>query len=153
MVISAVAPYPFLEGLIYTEYVKAYDTTIFYEINDKPKMKIHELENLKIFTGQCDELGIQLVNCGGEDIRAGNEKIILGLIFTLIQESQYLGTGLDRALNVEHEILSWVKTIASDYGLEHKVRNFSTDWKDGKLLNCILDKYDPQNCGPFNRIM
>ena len=122
---------------------------LFYEINDKPKMKIHELENLKIFTGQCDELGIQLVNCGGEDIRAGNEKIILGLIFTLIQESQYLGTGLDRALNVEHEILSWVKTIASDYGLEHKVRNFSTDWKDGKLLNCILDKYDPQNCGPF----
>ena len=34
MIVGAVAPYPFLEDLKYTEYVKAYDVTINYEIND-----------------------------------------------------------------------------------------------------------------------
>ena len=34
MLINAIAPYPFFEGIKYTEYVEAYDTTIQYEIND-----------------------------------------------------------------------------------------------------------------------
>lgn len=34
MLINAIAPNPFLEGVKYTEYVEAYDTTITYEFND-----------------------------------------------------------------------------------------------------------------------
>jgi hypothetical protein len=31
---NALAPYPFLDGILYTEYVKDYDIWIEYEIND-----------------------------------------------------------------------------------------------------------------------
>lgn len=34
MLINAMAPYPFLDGVKYTEYVEAFDTTISYEVND-----------------------------------------------------------------------------------------------------------------------
>lgn len=34
ILINIIAPYPFLNGIKYTEYVQAYDTTIQYEVND-----------------------------------------------------------------------------------------------------------------------
>jgi len=34
MFINLIAPYPFLDGVIYIEYVKGYDTYINYEVND-----------------------------------------------------------------------------------------------------------------------
>ena len=34
MLVNAIAPNPFLEGVKYTEYVEAFDTTITYEFND-----------------------------------------------------------------------------------------------------------------------
>ena len=34
MLVNAIAPNPFLEGVKYTEYVEAFDTTISYEFND-----------------------------------------------------------------------------------------------------------------------
>lgn len=34
MVINVVAPNPFFDGMKYQEYVKAFDTTVEYEVND-----------------------------------------------------------------------------------------------------------------------
>lgn len=34
MIICALCPYPFLDGLLYREYVEAYDVHIYYEVND-----------------------------------------------------------------------------------------------------------------------
>lgn len=125
-----------------------------YHFSEKPKKTIHRRENLEIFFNECKELEISLINCGAEDIILGNQKIILGLIFTLITESQYFISGLDRDININNEILSWVRAIAADYNIEpSSVSNFSTNWKDGKLFNCILDKYDPENCGNFDECL
>lgn len=34
MITCLIAPYPFLHGILYKEYVEAFDTEITYEIND-----------------------------------------------------------------------------------------------------------------------
>lgn len=34
MVINVIAPNPFMDGIKYQEYVKGYDTTVEYEVND-----------------------------------------------------------------------------------------------------------------------
>jgi hypothetical protein len=34
MIMGMIAPYPFLHGSLYVEYVEAFDTTISYEYND-----------------------------------------------------------------------------------------------------------------------
>ncbi|KAF7699483.1 Alpha-actinin A [Cucumispora dikerogammari] len=131
-------------------YVLQYISNTVYHFTIDPTKEIIKRENLQIFFTECKELGMPLINCGAEDIIQQNEKIILGLIFTLITESQYFQSGMDRDKSINNEILNWVRAVAADYNIiPSSVSNFSTDWKDGKLFNCILDKYDPIHCGDY----
>ena len=56
--------------------------------NKKPRMNIHELENLGQALKFVERQGIKLVNVGAADIHTSNETIILGLIWRLIEHYQ-----------------------------------------------------------------
>jgi len=52
--------------------------------NKKPKMRVHYVENNGKVLNFIKAQGLKLVGIGPEDIVDGNQKLILGLIWTLI---------------------------------------------------------------------
>ena len=54
------------------------------KMNPSPKIEIQKLENLNKCLQFLKDKEIQLVNIGSKDIFSGNEKLILGLLWTII---------------------------------------------------------------------
>jgi hypothetical protein len=52
--------------------------------NRNPRIRIQKVENVNKALAFIKERGVALTNIGGEDIVDGNEKLILGLIWSLI---------------------------------------------------------------------
>lgn len=120
-----------------------------------PKRLAQMMENiskaLKFIT--VDEK-ITLVNIGPQDIREGNIKIILGLIWTLILRyqinkcdewddgEQIPGVKKKKKKDgAKNELLKWVNLQLKPYGM--KVKNFKKDWKNAQILSCLTDSLRP----------
>jgi hypothetical protein len=123
------------------------------------------------FTSPCFPLHcltlIFLQNVGSGDIVAGNERIVLGLIWTLILKYQInshsdappLGTAPDGATAHTHQqqqreqpqeesarasLLQWVRAHVGP-GTKHDmdVRNFTSDFRDGLVVCALVDAIAP----------
>lgn len=79
--------------------------TIFPKVK-RVNMKIQRVENINVSLKYIREKGIKLVSIGGEDIYAGNLKLILGLIWTLILRFQ-IATDDDPG-GTKAALLEWV---------------------------------------------
>eukprot|EP00456_Euglypha_rotunda_P070608 TRINITY_DN6272_c0_g1_i2.p1 TRINITY_DN6272_c0_g1~~TRINITY_DN6272_c0_g1_i2.p1 ORF type:complete len:216 (-),score=20.90 TRINITY_DN6272_c0_g1_i2:10-657(-) len=133
---------------------------------------IHKLENIdKVLTFLKKE-GVSLVNIGAEDIEQCNSKIILGLLWKIIQKYQIEGprdqapglsrptssvpraptmagkgtdvkTGTEEA-GLENSMLKWIIEQTKSYGIAapSSLRNC---WKDGRLLAALVDSLAPKS--------
>lgn len=133
--------------------------------NKAPKMQMHELENLNIAITAIQKDNIKIVNIGSTDINEGNLKIILGLIWTLIQhyhisqldfmdedqsnltQSQQIKNqdkpkvkGI-KNLGAKDKLLTIINEIVKPWGYEAK--NFTTDFQDGRILQCLAHTREP----------
>ena len=81
--------------------------------NPKAKMKFHCLENHNVFLASLKAKSIKLVNIGAEDLYEGNQKLVLGLTWTLILRYEIHQFGGN-----ESELLQWTKDLANDYGID-----------------------------------
>eukprot|EP01091_Cochliopodium_minus_P004301 TRINITY_DN1419_c1_g1_i1.p1 TRINITY_DN1419_c1_g1~~TRINITY_DN1419_c1_g1_i1.p1 ORF type:complete len:378 (-),score=120.87 TRINITY_DN1419_c1_g1_i1:68-1201(-) len=125
---------------------------------------MQELENLNIAITAIQKDNVKIVNIGSTDINQGNLKIILGLIWTLIQHyhinqldfldedslttSQKLDTNKPKVkgiknLGAKDKLLTIVNEIIKPWGYEAK--NFTTDFEDGRILQCLAYTRDPKN--------
>ncbi len=67
---------------------------------------------------------------GPEDIAGGNPKLIMGLLWGIIQRYQVgIGAAGDRA---KHNMLLWLKAA-----VDENISKFDTQWNDGTLLQYI----------------
>jgi ribosomal protein L14E/L6E/L27E len=132
-----------------------------------PKQNMHEIENLGMAITAIQKDNIKIVNIGSGDIHDGNLKIIMGLIWTLIQhyhinQLDFLdieessnkdqpNTGGRRAsiqvgglkkLSAKDKLLAIVNEIIQPWG--YKAHNFTTDFEDGKILACLAHTRDPK---------
>lgn len=103
--------------------------------NPKPKLAIHQLENVQKALTFLKEDGVSLVNVGAEDITGGNLKLTLGLIWTMILRYQ-INTN-DGSAN--KELLDWVNSVIP----ENPVKNFTKDWQDGRALSHLVEALNP----------
>lgn len=132
--------------------------------NKEPKRQMQELENLNIAITAIQKDNVKLVNIGSTDINEGNLKIILGLIWTLIQhyhinQLDFLDEdSLTTSQKIEHKDKPKVKGI-KNLGAKEKLltivneivkpwnyvaKNFTTDFEDGKILQCLAHTRDPK---------
>jgi len=130
--------------------------------NKETKRQMQELENLNIAITAIQKDGVKLVNIGSTDINQGNLKIILGLIWTLIQHyhiSQLDLLDLDvnegdsekkpeekkkeekKNFNAKDKLLLIINIIIKPWGYEAK--NFTTDFQNGKILQCLAHTREP----------
>ena len=65
---------------------------------------------------------------GAEDIAGGNNKLILGMIWTLIRHYQI---GSQTKIPPKKLMLAWINAVLHPY---EEISNFSSDWNDGVAL-------------------
>lgn len=103
------------------------------------QMKIKMVENLGTCLRYIKEKGIKLVAIGPEDIWAGNLKLILGLIWTLILRFQIACD--DDPGGVKAALLAWVNSVINPQGLH--VSDFKGSWCDGKAFCGLVNALQP----------
>eukprot|EP01087_Luapelamoeba_hula_P020678 TRINITY_DN70_c0_g1_i3.p2 TRINITY_DN70_c0_g1~~TRINITY_DN70_c0_g1_i3.p2 ORF type:complete len:763 (-),score=144.58 TRINITY_DN70_c0_g1_i3:64-2307(-) len=115
--------------------------------NHKPTTRYQFLENNGIAIKFIKEEGLQLVGIGPEDVVDGKTKLILGLIWTLILRYQInvIGEG-----SPKWELLEWVRKQTAPYDIPKPLRNFTTDWQDGKTISALVDSLKPGVLTPTN---
>jgi len=105
-------------------------------INKNPKMDIQKLENLNQCLDFIKAHNIPLVNVGSSDILKGNEKIILGLMWTIILRFEVSGADGKAGL------LLWLQRSTKGYaGVD--VKDFTHSWQDGLAFNALIHRYRP----------
>ncbi|MDP2435572.1 MAG: filamin/ABP280 repeat domain-containing protein [archaeon] len=104
------------------------------------RMKLQAMENLNAGLDFIKREGLKLVNIGAEDIYAGNTKIILGLIWTLILRYQ-INKGIAEG-SPKWLLLEWVKNQVRPYGVVEP-RDFKTSWIDGSVMSALADSLEP----------
>ncbi|KAK9889074.1 hypothetical protein WA026_004346, partial [Henosepilachna vigintioctopunctata] len=120
--------------------------------NKKPMFRSQKLENVSVALNflQTDE-GIRIVNIDSSDIVDCKLKLILGLIWTLILHysiSLPMWEGEDDITNGGSEptpkqrLMNWIQSKVP----ELPIKNFTTDWSDGRVVGALVDAVAPGLC-------
>ena len=106
-----------------------------------PKLRVQKFENVNKSLEYIKSRGIQMTNIGAEDIVDGNQKIILGLLWTLILRFTISDIS-EEGLSAKEGLLLWCQRKTACYeGVE--VKDFSTSWNDGLAFCALLDIHRP----------
>lgn len=110
--------------------------------NKEAQTRIKMMENVSFVLDCIKGMGITLVNIGPSDIVDGDQKLILGLIWTIISRAELGDSHSGSMYAMREELLEWVKSVTRDYD-NISVRNFTTSWKDGLAFNAIIHAFRP----------
>ncbi|XP_072180016.1 filamin-A-like [Diadema setosum] len=147
-----------MEALIASRGLPVYKKKTSYSKN--PKLRVQKMENVSHALHMMERAGIKMVNVGNEDIVEGNLKLILGLLWRIIQKFQLSGGGggggtqgsFDGNASLTRKsgntrpppkkmMLAWVNGVLPEEA--GPVKNFSSDWNDGLLLSALINYCDP----------
>jgi len=103
----------------------------------KAKMKIQKIENITRGFKFMAENDVKLVNIGPEDVHDGNEKLILGLIWTLIAKFTISVLATDGTKGSAKEILLF--WLNSQLNGDDTITDFGNCLSDGKLLTKLVN--------------
>eukprot|EP01126_Amoeba_proteus_P015924 TRINITY_DN1725_c0_g1_i3.p1 TRINITY_DN1725_c0_g1~~TRINITY_DN1725_c0_g1_i3.p1 ORF type:complete len:773 (-),score=129.90 TRINITY_DN1725_c0_g1_i3:63-2303(-) len=106
------------------------------KVNKNPRIPVQQLENLTWCLEFLKGEGIKLVGIGPSDIRSGNQKLILGLIWTIILRYQIQ---VSEGASAKQELLDWVRSKIPEYN----INNFTTDWQSGKAIAALTEAVLP----------
>jgi filamin len=116
------------------------------QYNKNVKFYSQKLENVGLALKFVRDQGIKLVAIGPEDVVEKRIKLILGLIWTIILRYQinkveYTTPESQSPGNVvqNQDLLQWVNSVVPEF----QVRNFKSDWKDGKVLYALVNAVKP----------
>lgn len=98
----------------------------------KPKLRVQRFENVNVALDFIKGRGIQMTNIGAEDVVDGNQKLILGLIWTLILRFTISDIN-EEGMTAKEGLLLWCQRKTACYD-EVEVRDFSASWNDGLAL-------------------
>lgn len=129
---------------------------------NRGKMRVQKIENLNKVLGFLRKKKIQLENIGAEDILDHNERLILGLIWTIILRFQIDTITIEdeeeagEKKHAKEALLLWCQRKTAGY---HNVRieNFTTSWTNGLAFNALIHAHRPdliryENLNPDDHI-
>lgn len=105
-------------------------------------MRIQKMENLNSAFDFMHKKGLLLTNIGSSDILDGNRKLILGLLWTMINKFQVTGIDVD-GVSGKDGLLLWCQRSLADYDTI-EMKNFTTSWTDGLAFCGLIHKFHPQ---------
>lgn len=110
--------------------------------NSNPFSRILKMENLSYIIDYIKDQGIVLINIGPSDIVDGDQKLILGLIWTIISKMTMGSNSSLENNSMREELLEWVQKVTESYD-NVNVKNFTSSWVDGIAFNAIIHKFRP----------
>ncbi|KAI8896268.1 calponin homology domain-containing protein, partial [Globomyces pollinis-pini] len=112
------------------------------KMNSKPKMRLQMIENCNIALNFVKCRGVHLTNIGSEDIVDCNEKLILGLIWTIILRFT-ISTISEEGLSAKEGLLLWCQRKTIPYRSDYEIKDFTTSWTDGLALCGLIHSHRP----------
>jgi hypothetical protein len=111
------------------------------------QFKVHHMSNVNIVLSILRENGIRLINISAIDIVDGNPKLILGLVWNIIQHWQVrdvLRAHVSdiHTTNLENTLLTWCQNSTKDYK-NINIKDFTKSWRNGLAFNALIHKYRP----------
>ena len=98
-----------------------------------PRMRLQSIENMNTALAFIKKRGVPLTNIGAEDLVDGNEKLILGLIWSIILRFSIADISQD-GLTAKEGLLLWVQKRTAPYSADFFVRDFTMSWQSGLPL-------------------
>ncbi|KAG7388852.1 hypothetical protein PHYPSEUDO_011686 [Phytophthora pseudosyringae] len=111
------------------------------KFNKKPRMRIQKMENLNFAFAFMQKKNVNVTNIGSSDILDGNNKLVLGLMWTLIKAFTVAEIDVE-GVSGKDGLLLWVNRSLADYPTV-EVRNFSSSWADGMAFCALIHRYAP----------
>ncbi|XP_055937258.1 dystrophin-like isoform X4 [Argiope bruennichi] len=114
---------------------------------ERGKLRVHHLNNVGRALKVLQDNNIKLVNISTNDIVDGNQKLTLGLVWSIILHWQVHGV-LTKAsdelpqTHLEKTLLAWCRDATSGYSGVN-IRNFTTSWSDGLAFNALIHRFRP----------
>lgn len=110
-------------------------------LHTKPTTRFQQTENIdKALKFIREHENLQMYNIGAEDLVDGNDKLLMGLVWTLILAYSIDETEQeDPGLSKRDILLRWAQLASQGV----KIVNFTDSWNDGLALAAILAKYEP----------
>uniref|UniRef100_A0A0N5AM27 Spectrin beta chain n=1 Tax=Syphacia muris TaxID=451379 RepID=A0A0N5AM27_9BILA len=117
---------------------------------NRGQMRVQKIENLNKSLDFLKAKKIQLENIGAEDILDRNERLILGLIWTIILRYQIDNISIPvddeeetgERKHAKDALLLWCQRKTAGYP-NVKVENFTTSWKNGLAFNALIHAHRP----------
>ncbi|OQV13057.1 Filamin-B [Hypsibius exemplaris] len=123
----------------------------FPRFNKAPAFRSQKLENVSLALAFLDEEGVKIVSIDSTDIVDGRLKLILALIWALILkysisslklcDEEEEGDSAWEKMTPKEKLLSWFSSK-----LPLPVKNFTTDWNDGRACGALDNAVAPGLC-------
>eukprot|EP01114_Cavostelium_apophysatum_P023733 TRINITY_DN903_c0_g1_i2.p1 TRINITY_DN903_c0_g1~~TRINITY_DN903_c0_g1_i2.p1 ORF type:complete len:941 (-),score=409.02 TRINITY_DN903_c0_g1_i2:2112-4934(-) len=132
----------FKDGLKLLQFLEIIGQHTFSKYEKRPRIRIQSIQNVDIALKFLRECKVQLISISAEDIVDGNLKLILGMIWTIIQRFQISDIS-EEELSAKEALLLWCKKKTHGYR-DCKVENFHTSWQDGMAFCALIHKHRPE---------
>ena len=100
------------------------------------------MENVNKALAFIKERGVPLTNIGGEDIVDGNEKLIMGLIWSIILRFSIASIS-EEGLTAKEGLLLWCQRRTAPYEKDFKINDFSGSWQNGLAFCALIHRHRP----------
>jgi hypothetical protein len=101
--------------------------------NKAPKLRIQKVENMNMALNFIKRRGVNLTNIGAEDVVDGNEKLVLGMIWTIILRFTIADIS-EEGLFAKEGLLLWCQRKTAPYQPNVHIKDFTFSWQDGLPL-------------------
>ena len=146
------------DGTKLIKLVEVLAETKILRYNKNPKLRPQKLENVQQALDVISKEKIKLIGVGPSDIVDGNSKLILGLIWTLIQHYQINQAvrqagiaGNVKGLSPKQALLKWLQSKLGEHPIGPPV-NLTSDWADGRRIAALCDVLAPGSFPHAERI-
>eukprot|EP00054_Salpingoeca_dolichothecata_P012832 m.71245 g.71245 ORF g.71245 m.71245 type:complete len:325 (-) comp20148_c0_seq1:52-1026(-) len=138
----------FKDGTVLINLIEILSGLPFPRYTKEPQMKIQCISNLnKALEWLNKNTTVKLVNTDANDIYNGNLKIILGLLWNLVYNWDFsprsAGDPSSKPESSKKQLLKWVAEIGSSVTDDLKIKNFTTDWNDGRVICRLCNSVEP----------
>merc|ERR1712137_1025816 len=129
------------DGVMLLHLLEAISGDSVGKINEKPKMRIHMIENLNRALDFIKNHGVKLASIGSEAICDKDKKLTLGLIWTLILRFAIVGLS-EEGLSAKEGLLLWCRRKTEPYD-NVDVKDFTMSFQDGLAFCALIHRHRP----------
>ncbi|KAI3630337.1 hypothetical protein MIR68_011772 [Amoeboaphelidium protococcarum] len=106
-----------------------------------PKLRVQKCENMNKALDFIKNHGVNLTNIGAEDLVDKNEKLVLGMVWTIILRFTIAEIS-EEGLSAKEGLLLWCQRKTQGYK-NVNVRDFTFSWQDGLAFCALIHRHRP----------